>query len=66
MFTASLRPILEARCQPCHFEGGKVYAKLPFDRPETMRILGAKIFTRITDPNEKAIFQAFLDRPAPE
>jgi len=63
VFATSLRPVLEAKCQPCHFEGGKMYAKLPFDRPETLRFLGPKLFTRITDPLDRAIFQAFLDRP---
>src|SRR6266536_3817777 len=52
-FATQIRPILEARCQPCHFNGGKVYQRMPFDRPETIRTLGTKLFTRIKDENER-------------
>lgn len=59
-FQAQIRPILETRCQPCHFEGGKMYEPLPFDRPETIRKLGDKMFTRIKDPKEQEALRAFL------
>ena len=59
-FAADLRPILEANCRPCHFGGGKMYDRLPFDRPETIRSLGTKLFTRIRDEGEQALFRAFL------
>src|SRR5262245_47242001 len=58
LFASQVRPILEARCQPCHFEGGKVYASLPFDRPGTIRKLGDKMFTRIKDEREVAALKA--------
>jgi hypothetical protein len=56
---AQVRTILE-KCEPCHFSGGKVYAKLPFDRPETIKSLGTKLFTRIKDDNEQRIIKEFL------
>jgi hypothetical protein len=59
-FQTQIRPILEERCQPCHFTGGKMYEKMPFDRPQTIRTLGEKMFTRIKDPKEQAILRAFL------
>ena len=59
-FATQVRPILEKRCQPCHFAGGKMYEKMPFDRPQTIRTLGEKMFTRIKDPQEQAILRAFL------
>jgi hypothetical protein len=34
-FAAEVRPILERRCQPCHFAGGKMYERLPFDEQST-------------------------------
>ena len=46
-FTRDVRPILEKRCQPCHFTGGKMYTQLPFDRAETVDKLGTKLFARI-------------------
>jgi hypothetical protein len=59
-FSTQIKPILEARCQPCHFSGGKVYAKMPFDRPETIKTLGTKLFTRIKDENERRLISNFL------
>ena len=64
-FEKQVRPILEARCQPCHFPGGKMYKPLPFDRPQTIRTLGTKMFTRIKDEREQAILRAFLAQAAP-
>ncbi|HEV2826464.1 MAG TPA: hypothetical protein VGW76_02590 [Pyrinomonadaceae bacterium] len=59
-FATQIKPIFEARCQPCHFSGGKVYAKMPFDRPETIKSMGAKLFTRIKDENERRVIRDFL------
>jgi hypothetical protein len=59
-FTRDVRPILQRRCQPCHFEGGSMYAKLPFDRGETVTKLGTKLFTRIKDEREQATIRAYL------
>jgi hypothetical protein len=62
-FEDTVMPILEVRCQPCHFPGGVMYERLPFDRPRTIRDLGTRLFTRLTDPDEQAAIQAFLDQP---
>jgi hypothetical protein len=59
-FTTSVRPILERRCQPCHFPGGKMYERLPFDRPETIVKLGTKLFTRIKDEKDRDVIRKFL------
>jgi uncharacterized membrane protein len=59
-FARDVRPILEQRCRPCHFEGGKMYERLPFDRPETIRTLGTKLFTRIKAEDEQAVVRRFL------
>ena len=60
-FQRDIRPFLDAHCQPCHFTGGKMYAKLPFDRPETVVRLGTKLFTRIKDEKQRAVIRQFLD-----
>ena len=62
-FETEIRPILQARCQPCHFQGGKVYDKMPFDKPETITRLGTKIFTRIKEEKERQIIREFLAQP---
>jgi hypothetical protein len=61
-FARDVRPILERRCQPCHFAGGKMYGTLPFDRAETVDKLGAKLFTRIKADDEQKVIRAFLER----
>lgn len=59
-FQTQIQPVLQAKCQPCHFSGGKVYAQMPFDRPETIKTLGTKLFTRIKDENERRLIRDFL------
>jgi hypothetical protein len=61
-FDAQVRPILESRCTPCHFSGGKMYERLPFDRPETIRKLGTKLFSRIKDEHEQQLIREFLSQ----
>ena len=41
-----------------------MYERLPFDRPETIRELGEKLFTRIKSEEEQALIRAFLAQPA--
>jgi uncharacterized membrane protein len=59
-FSTQIKPVLQAKCQPCHFNGGKVYAQMPFDRPETIKTLGTKLFTRIKDEHERQLIRDFL------
>jgi hypothetical protein len=59
-FARDLRPILESRCQPCHFAGGRMYDRLPFDDPETIHTLGERLFTRIKSEKEQAAIRRFL------
>jgi hypothetical protein len=59
-FAKQIQPILEERCQPCHFRGGKMYERLPFDRPQTIVRLGTKLFTRIHDEKTRDLIRQFL------
>jgi len=36
-FDIKVRPLLARTCAPCHIPGGKLYDRLPFDRPEVIR-----------------------------
>lgn len=63
-FATQVRPIFESRCQPCHFSGGIMYERLPFDRPETITTLGTKVFSRIKDESERALIQDYLSQQA--
>ena len=59
-FDTQIKPILQSRCMPCHFSGGTQYEKLPFDRPETIKKLDTKLFTRIHDENHCRLIRDFL------
>ena len=61
-FDLQVRPILEARCSPCHFEGGKMYEQLPFDREETILGHGPGVLLRIKDEPDHGTIRSFLDR----
>jgi hypothetical protein len=62
-FDTQIKPIFKSRCMPCHFQGGSVYDKMPFDKPETINRLGEKLFTRIKDKEEQRQIREFLAQP---
>ena len=59
-FDAQVKPIFEAKCMPCHFSGGQMYDRLPFDKPATIKKLGVKLFTRIKEENDRRLIEDFL------
>ncbi len=59
-FDTQLKPIFKSKCMPCHFSGGQMYDRLPFDKPDTIRKLGTKLFTRIKEENERRLIEDFL------
>ena len=59
-FDSQVKPILQTRCTPCHFPGGVMHARLPFDQAKTIHDLGEKLFTRIKDEQEQALLRSFL------
>lgn len=59
-FEKQVKPVLAAKCQPCHFPGGIMHERLPFDDPGTIQKLGTQLFTRIRDEKERAQIRAFL------
>jgi hypothetical protein len=59
-FDTQLKPIFKSKCMPCHFSGGQMYDRLPFDKPETIRKLGTKLFTRIKQEDERRLIEDFL------
>jgi hypothetical protein len=61
-FATQIRPIFDPGCQPCHFNGGAMYQRLPFDRPETIRTLGTRLFTRIKDEDKRRLIREFLSQ----
>ena len=59
-FKTQIQPILERNCAPCHFPGGKMYEKLPFDKGETIVNHEVTLLRRIKDEKEKALIQKFI------
>lgn len=59
-FNTQIKPIFQAKCQPCHFSGGQMYERMPFDRPETIKTLGTKLLTRIKNENDQRLIRDFL------
>lgn len=59
-FDTQVKPIFESKCMPCHFSGGQMYDKLPFDKPATIRKLGFRLFTRIKEENDRRLIEDFL------
>ena len=60
-FDADVKPILQSRCSPCHFPGGKMYDKMPFDKALTLQEHSEGILRRIKgDEGDK--LKAFLEQ----
>ncbi len=59
-FDTQLRPTFKSKCMPCHFPGGQMYDRLPFDQPATIRKLGTRLFTRIKEDESRRLIEDFL------
>jgi len=59
-FEMQIQPIFKGKCQPCHFPGGTMYSKRPFDKPATIVALGEKLFTRIKNEKDRVLIRTFL------
>ena len=62
-FTSHILPVLQERCSPCHFPGGRMYDRLPFDQEGTILLLGTKLFTRLREPLDQELIRAYLAQP---
>lgn len=59
-FDTQIKPMLQSKCTPCHFSGGQMYERLPFDKPATIRKLGTRLFTRIREEDKRRLIEDFL------
>jgi hypothetical protein len=62
-FVATVRPILLSHCVPCHEPGGKMYARMPFDDPKTIREHREGVLRRLKVPEERAAVESWLGTP---
>lgn len=64
-FDAMVRPVLEARCAPCHNPGGKMYERLPFDQPTVVAAHADGIRHRLKGADLEALEKWLASLPAP-
>jgi len=60
-FTNHIQPIFIKNCSPCHFPGGKMYGKMPFDKDTTIINHQAAILKRIKG-DENALLKTYFDQ----
>jgi|SRR5687767_2703539 len=60
-FTNQIQPILVKNCSPCHFNGGKMYERMPFDKDTTIIKLEAGILKRIKG-EENLLIKSFIQQ----
>jgi len=63
-FARDVLPVLEERCSPCHFPGGRMHERLPFEQEGTVRVVGTRLFTRLGRPEDQAPVRAWLEQEA--
>jgi len=61
IFSAQILPMLQDRCSPCHFPGGKMYEKMPFDQPKTLLEHSEGILKRFKDESENRLLKQFVE-----
>ena len=60
-FDIDIKPIFQKHCNPCHFPGGKLYDRLPFDRASTIIKNEKGILRRIKDTAEVKMIRQFVE-----
>ncbi|MGZ5219275.1 MAG: hypothetical protein ACXWC7_04325 [Chitinophagaceae bacterium] len=59
-FEKQVKPIFVKNCSPCHFTGGKMYERLPFDKDTTILNHHEAILKRIKNEEENSILKNFV------
>jgi hypothetical protein len=61
-FKTQLQPVLVQNCSPCHFPGGKMYERMPFDQGETILRHGDGIVKRFSKKEkELGLLKKFIE-----
>jgi len=61
-FDASVKPLLARTCTPCHVPGGRMYERMPFDRPETILSHKEGILRRMKAPDDRQLLERWLEQ----
>ena len=60
-FEKEILPIFQSKCNPCHFPGGKMYAKMPFDSSSTILQHREGILRRIKDEKQNSLLRKYIE-----
>ena len=60
-FDSQIQPILVKNCSPCHFTGGKMYERMPFDKDTTIINHEAGVLRRIKG-GENDLVRSFIQQ----
>ncbi len=60
-FATQIQPLLVKHCSPCHFTGGKMYERMPFDKDTTIVNHQAGILRRIKG-DDNALIRSFIEQ----
>jgi len=61
-FTSQVKPILVEHCSPCHFPGGKMYERMPFDKDTTIINHETGVLKRLKGDNNLVIKNFILQK----
>ena len=61
-YNMEVLPVLQKKCSPCHFAGGKMYEKMPFDNSLTILSHETGILKRFKDQPEAALIKQFIQQ----
>jgi len=59
-FEASVKPLLARTCTPCHVPGGRMYERMPFDRPEVVLAHKEGVLRRMKNPDDRQVLERWL------
>jgi hypothetical protein len=59
-YKTQVLPILQKKCSPCHFTGGKMYERMPFDNSQTIIGHEAGVLKRFKDEQENTLIKQFI------
>ena len=62
IFSTQVLPLLQQKCSPCHFDGGKMYEKMPFDKGLTILKHESGILKRFGDKPGAELIRLFIDQ----
>ncbi len=55
LFQSSVRPVLAARCTPCHEPGGRMYGRMPFDNASVVALHAARMAGRLAGTDRRTL-----------